>query len=388
MCKWNNSSEVEGMDINMQRELLIKSMDYFVGQLDKLMEDMGKTGVPGCQSKDYVYVADGGNDWTDGFFAGEMNLAYEYTGNEKYKLAALNQVEILKNRIKKKFAVDHHDMGFLYSPSCTAAYDLYDNEDAKQAAIMAADNLLLRYREKGQFLQAWGPVDDNPENYRFIIDCLINLPLLYRVSDLTGDTKYKDIAEKHFRTASKYVVREDFSTNHTYYFNIEDGSPIKGVTVQGYADDSMWARGQAWAIYGMALNYRYLKDDSILEIYDGVTKAYIEHLPKDNVPFWDMVFRDGDDQPRDTSSAAIAVCGILEMEKYHSNETFRKKAEEVLESLLTKYTTEKLPYSNGFLTDSMFNRNAGHKPECSTWGDYYVMEAVYRMLNPNWKIYW
>ena len=372
----------------MQRELLIKSMDYFVSQLDKLMVDMGKGGIPGCQSKDYVYVTDGGNDWTDGFFAGEMNLAYEYTGNEKYKLAALNQVEILKDRIEKKFAVDHHDMGFLYSPSCVAAYDLYKNKDAKQAAILAADNLLLRYREKGQFLQAWGAVDDNPENYRFIIDCLINLPLLYRVSEWLGDDKYREIAKKHFDTASKYVVRDDFSTNHTYYFNIEDGSPIKGVTVQGYADDSMWARGQAWAIYGMALNYRYLKDERILKIYDGVTKAYIEHLPKDNVPFWDMVFTDGDDQPRDTSSAAIAVCGILEMEKYHHNEAFLRKAEEILESLLTNYTTEKLSYSNGFLTDSMFNRNAGHKPECSTWGDYYVMEAVYRMLKPNWKIYW
>lgn len=372
----------------MQRELLIKSLDYFVNQLEKLIVDMGENGIPGCQSIDYVYVTDGGNDWTDGFFGGEMNLAYEYTGKETFKQAALNQVSILKDRIEKKFAVDHHDMGFLYSPSCVAAYDLYGNEDAKQAAIMAAENLLLRYREKGQFLQAWGPVDDDPNNYRFIIDCLINLPLLYRVSEWTGDGKYRDIAEKHFDTASKYVVRDDFSTNHTYYFNIEDGSPIKGVTVQGYADDSMWARGQAWAIYGMALNYRYLKDERILKIYDGVTKAYIEHLPKDNVPFWDMVFTDGDDQPRDTSSAAIAVCGILEMEKYHHNEAFLRKAEEILESLLTKYTTEKLPYSNGFLTDSMFNRNAGHKPECSIWGDYYVMEAVYRLLNPKWKIYW
>ena len=100
-------------------------MNYFVRQLEKLMVDMGENGIPGCQSIDYVYVTDGGNDWTDGFFGGEMNLAYEYTGKEEFKQAALIQVSVLKERIEKKFAVDHHDMGFLYSPSCVAAYDLY-----------------------------------------------------------------------------------------------------------------------------------------------------------------------------------------------------------------------------------------------------------------------
>ena len=370
----------------MKFEVLEKAMKYFVHQLDKLMGDMGD-GIPGCQSVEYRYIPNGGAEWTDGFYAGEMNLAYEFTKEEKYKISALNQVEILKDRIEKKYAVDHHDMGFLYSPSCLAAYELFGSEEGKKAAILAADNLLLRFREKGQFFQAWGEINNDPKNYRFIIDCLINLPLLYKVSEITGDCKYKEKAEKHFNTAIKYVIRDNYTTNHTYYFDVNDGTPIKGITVQGYADDSIWARGQAWAIYGTALNYGYLKDEKIIDIYKGVTETFIEHLPTDNVPYWDMIFVDGD-QPRDTSAAAIAICGILEMEKYYHNEEFLNKAKEMLYSLLTNYTTEELENSNGFLTDSMFNRNAGHEPECSVWGDYYAMEAVYRLLNPEWKSYW
>lgn len=370
----------------MKKELLQEKMDYFLQQLDKLVKDMGE-GIPGCQSKDYAYVANGGLQWTDGFYGGEMNLAYEYTKNERYRELSLNQVTILSDRIEKKLGVEHHDMGFLYSPSCIAAYELYGCEVAKKAAIAAADHLLLRYREKGEFIQAWGSIDENPNNYRLIIDCLINLPLLYRVSEYTGDDKYKNIAEKHFRTAIKYVIRDDFSTNHTYYFDIENGKPLKAVTKQGYSDDSIWARGQAWAIYGLALNYKYLRDDSIFELYEGVTDVFLKNLPKDNIPYWDMIFTSGE-QPRDTSAAAIAVCGILEMEKYHHNDLFLEKAKDILESLLANYTTNKLPHSNGFLRDSMFNRNAGHQPECSMWGDYYVMEATYRMLNPDWKVYW
>lgn len=359
---------------------------YILEQIDKLIEDMNG-GIPSSQSKDYRYQPTGGTEWTDGFWGGMLNLAYEYSGCEKYKEESLKQIDILNDRIVRNKAVDHHDMGFLYSPSCLAAYDLYQSEKALEAAVLAADKLISRFREKGEFIQAWGPMDDNPQNYRLIIDCLLNLPLLYRVSEITGEKKYREIAEKHFRTAVKYVIREDYSTNHTYYFDITTGEPLKATTVQGYSDNSMWARGQAWGIYGLALNYKYLKDDSILEKFDGVTKAFFKQLPEDNIPYWDMIFTEGNEM-RDTSAAAIAICGILEMEKYVPNPEFKAKAVEMLEALVKNQTTKGLKDSNGLIMNSLYNRNRGHKQECSMWGDYYTMEALHRMKKTDWKTYW
>ncbi len=361
-------------------------MEYFIKQIDKLIEDMhGK--IPSPQTNGYVYEFSNEMEWTDGFWAGMLNLAYEYTGEDKYKTEALKQVDMLYDRIVNKVGVNHHDMGFLYSPSCIAAYELYGSEKALNAAVLAADNLLSRFRENGNFIQAWGDVDNEPTRHRLIIDCLLNLPLLYRVSEITGKDIYKEIAEKHFKTAVKCVIRDDFSTNHTYVFDVKTGEPLRAATVQGYSDNSIWARGQAWAIYGMALNYKYLKDAEILKKFKGVTEVFFRQLPKDMIPYWDMIFTEGD-EPRDTSAAGIAVCGILEMDKYFPNEAYKERAMQILKALIEERTTEDMKESNGVIKDSMYNRNRGHKPECSMWGDYFAMEALYRSIKPDWKPYW
>ena len=124
-------------------------------------------------------------DWTEGFWLGMLWLAYEATGEEKFKTAALIQVDSFADRIARKVEVDHHDMGFLYSPTCVAAWKLVGSEKGKNAAIAAADQLLTRYQPSGRFLQAWGTMDD-PDNYRYIIDCMLNVPLLYWAAQVTG----------------------------------------------------------------------------------------------------------------------------------------------------------------------------------------------------------
>ena len=125
-----------------------------------------------------IYPGCANNQWTCGFWPGEIWLAYEATGEEKFKTAALIQVDSFADRIARKVEVDHHDMGFLYSPTCVAAWKLVGSEKGKNAAIAAADQLLTRYQPSGRFLQAWGTMDD-PGNYRYIIDCMLNVPLLY-----------------------------------------------------------------------------------------------------------------------------------------------------------------------------------------------------------------
>lgn len=336
------------------------------------------------------------SDWTTGFWTGEIWLAYEFSGDERLKTAGEVQINSFLERINNKFQVDHHDMGFLYSPSCVAGYKLIGSEAGKEAAIKAADQLITRYHPVGEFIQAWGPMNA-PENYRLIIDCLLNLPLLYWASEETGDVKYRDIAEKHIHTAVANVIREDDSTWHTFFFNMETGAPDHGATCQGYRDGSAWARGQAWGVYGMALAYKYTERKEYIELFRRVTEYYLAHLPKDLVPFWDLEFTDGDDQPRDSSSASIAACGILEMIKYlepDEAEHYRRIAYRMMKSVYDNYAVKDPRVSNGLVLHSTYSNHSPYNTcnhcgvdECNSWGDYFYMEALTRM-SKDWELYW
>lgn len=335
-------------------------------------------------------------DWTTGFWTGEIWLAYEYSGDERLRKAAEIQVHDFWERIDKKISVDHHDMGFLYSPSCVAAYKLTGNREGREAAIKAADQLISRFQPKGGFIQAWGSMDA-PENYRLIIDCLLNLPLLYWASEETGDDKYRKIAEQHIHTAVANVIREDYSTWHTFFFDRETGAPDHGATCQGYRDGSAWARGQAWGVYGMALAYKYTGRKEYIDLFRGVTEYFLTHLPKDLTPYWDLEFTDGDEQPRDSSSASIAVCGMLEMSAYlepEEAEHYRKIASKIMKSLYDNYAVKDLAASNGLVLHSTYSNHSPYNTcnhygvdECNVWGDYFYMEALTRM-SVDWKPYW
>ncbi len=336
------------------------------------------------------------NYWTTGFWTGEIWLAYEYTGDERLKKAGEIQINSFLNRINNKIEVDHHDMGFLYSPSCVAGYKLAGSRKGREAAIKAADQLLTRFHPIGEFIQAWGPMDA-PENYRLIIDCLLNLPLLYWASGETGDRKYRDIAEKHIHTAIRNVIREDYSTWHTFFFDMNTGAPDHGSTCQGYRDGSAWARGQAWGIYGSALAYKYTKRREYIEIFKNVTQYFLEHLPKDMVPFWDLEFTDGDDQPRDSSSTSIAACGMLEMAKFMDGEdayVYKKLAMQLIKSVYDNYAVKNPMSSNGLVLHSTYSNRSPYNTcnhygvdECNSWGDYFYMEALMR-LDRDWLLYW
>nr|QGT50957.1 glucuronyl hydrolase [uncultured Firmicutes bacterium] len=344
-------------------------------------------GFPAEQSKDYIYPVSGNNSWTEGFYSGILWLCYEMTHDDAFRKSAELHDEYMKERMNNRHHTEHHDMGFLYTLSSVAEYRLTGSEEAKKTALLAADCLLERFHSVGEFIQAWGPLDDQ-NSYRLIIDCLLNIPLLYWASEVTGDNKYRAAALAHLYTTMKVIVREDGSTFHTYFFDITNGKPLCGTTHQGYADNSCWARGQAWGIYGLALSYHYTKEERILPLWEKVTEYFVAHLPSDNVPYWDLTFCDGSCEPRDTSAAAIAICGIWEMEKYSTHPKFMKAANTMMNSLKKNYTTEHLRESNGLLTDGMYNRNEGHEPECNIWGDYFYMEALMREENPHWNLYW
>ncbi len=335
-------------------------------------------------------------EWTTGFWTGALWLAYSYTKEEAFRSAAQVQVESFYERIRDQVDVCHHDMGFLYSPSCVAAYKLTGDERAREAALLAAEHLAGRFREKGQFIQAWGPVGQASE-YRLIIDCLLNLPLLYWASQETGDVRYAKIAQGHIRTAMKCILREDDSTYHTYFIDPETGKPAYGVTHQGNRDGSAWARGQAWGVYGTAIGYRYTKRAAYIPLFEGVTDYFLAHLPEDLVPFWDLSFGDGDEQPRDSSSASIAACGMLEMAKYLDGEKsayYRKIARKLMKALADHYAVTDPAASNGLVLHSTYSNHSPYNTcnhygvdECNIWGDYFYMEALTRLYK-DWEMYW
>lgn len=379
----------------IQEDEIKKALDVAT----KLVQENAKTFYdcfPTSNSEKQFYKQTPNVEWTTGFWTGEIWLSYELTKDDFLKEVGEVQVNSFLNRINNKIDVNHHDMGFLYVPSCVAAYKLTGNLVAKEAALKAADNLLGRFQEKGQFFQAWGNLD-NPKEYRLIIDCLLNMPLLFWATEVTGDTKYEEKAKAHIETAMKYVIRPDHSTYHTYFFNPEDGSPIRGVTAQGNRDGSVWARGQAWGIYGAALSYKVTKDERYKDIFSKLTDYFLLHLPKDLIPYWDFDFQDGSTEPRDSSSAAIMVCGMLEMSKYlpkAESDYYQSIGKKIMRELVEKCAVTSTKQSNGLLLHGTYARKSENNTcrnrgvdECNTWGDYYYLEALMR-LSRDWKSYW
>ncbi len=371
----------------MNKEKINNAIEYSLKIVDRGIKTF-TSHYPAPASVGGIYPSIGNDDWTNGFWTGMLWLAYEFTENDKYKNEAMWQVDDFLDRIQKRIVVDHHDMGFLYLPSCVAAYKLVGSATGREAALMAADNLCDRFQESGQFIQAWGQLGAK-ENYRLIIDCLLNIPLLFWAYEETGIENYRRIALAHLYTSVELVIREDGSTYHTYYFDSVTGKPKYGRTAQGYSDNSIWARGQAWGIYGLAIAYGYTKKPELIDKFNMVTEVFLSHLPEDNIPAWDMLFTDTE-TTKDTSSAVIAICGILEMSKHcEISAGYTSKAEAMLSALMEKCLTKDIKDSNGILMHSTYSMpdNSG-VDECNIWGDYYFMEALMRYANKEWKPYW
>lgn len=379
----------------MTQENYIAALDTACGLLHNDLAEF-TTQFQSSNSVHSFYEKSDNVEWTTGFCTGEYWLAWEHTHDDAFKKAALCQVDSFLQRIENKIDVDHHDMGFLYVPSCVAAYKLTGSETAKKAALLAADQLCSRFQEKGQFLQAWGALGAK-ENYRLIIDCLLNVPLLYWAGEVTGNPRYREIALAHTATSMANLVRPNHSTYHTYFFDPETGAPVRGSTQQGYRDGSAWARGQAWGVYGMALAYFYTRDTKCIELFREVTDYFIARLPEDGIPYWDLTFIDGD-EPRDSSAAAIAACGMLAMAPYLEEKEaahYRAVAEQLAAALVEHCAVRDPAVSNGLLLHGVYAKNSPYNPipadrgvdECNTWGDYFYMELLTR-LTTDWKMYW
>ncbi|MFP4976583.1 glycoside hydrolase family 88 protein [Paenibacillus sp. CN-4] len=324
-------------------------------------------------------------DWTEGFWPGILWLSYEYSGDKAFREAAVAGVETFKKRLEQESNLQHHDLGFLYSLSTGAQWMLERDEAARAATLQAADVLMKRWRPSARIFQAWGPEGDEENGGRIIIDCLMNLPLLYWASEQTGDPKYADAARVHADRSRRFLVRGDDSSYHTFYFDPATGNAVRGGTHQGYEDGSTWTRGQAWGVYGFALAYRYFGDDRYLDTAKRLARYFMANVPEDLVAYWDFDVPVEADTPRDSSASAITACGLMELaaqlpDSDPERAVFLSFAERSMEAMVQSCFDGSKPEEEGFLRHgSYFVRGGVAADDFVIWGDYFFLEALMRL---------
>lgn len=345
---------------------------------------------PAANSTAGVYPAVEKVDWTEGFWTGMLWLAWETTADDKYRLAAEGLLDSFEARLDHKIKVDTHDLGFLYLLSCVNAWRVTGNERARGLALRAAELLYQRFNQTAGVIQAWGDLNDPARQGRMIIDCNLNVPLLFWAASETGKREYKEAATRHLTQAARYLVREDASTFHTFYMDVKTGKPVRGDTHQGFSDSSCWARGQAWGMYGFALAFHYTGDPSMTELSRKLTHYYLNRLPENYVCYWDLIFTERDNAFRDTSAAAISVCAIDELLKQLPlsdplRPAYEQSLSKIMLNLHERYFAQ---HEDGILLEGVYNygRNMGINVP-NLWGDYFYFEALIR-LSRTWAPYW
>ncbi|UGU15946.1 glycoside hydrolase family 88 protein [Sinomicrobium kalidii] len=322
-------------------------------------------------------------DWTEGFWPGTCWMQYERTGDAKWKEAAIAAQNLY---IHHKDLTNDHDLGFIFNNSFGKAYRMTGEEKYKQVLIDAANSLITRFNKNVGCIQSWDVIDNwqSKRGWKFpvIVDNLMNLEILFEVSEITGENIYRKIAVTHADTTMKNHFRADGSSYHVLDYDPETGAVSSKVTAQGHADESAWSRGQAWGLYAYTMCYRYTKDKKYLDLAEKIANFILNHpnYPEDGVPYWDFNAPDIPDEPRDASSGAIIASAFLELSNYTDGK-YLKHAVHILDSLASSaYTAE--PGENGHF---VLMHNVGSIPHGNeidvpiNYADYYYIEALCRL---------
>jgi len=396
--KSNNASYLfikNNMEFNMDKDsshyVLNSALSYCVDKI-KLNAEKFNGGFPSECTEGGKYTKTNNYEWTPGFWTGQLLLAYVESLDSKLFNSLESVLESFSVRLATRDGTNTHDLGFLYSLSTVAYSELMNRKDYQAISLLAAELLIERYNEKTGVIQAWGDLSNPELAGRMIIDCTMNLPLLYWATRVTGNEKYSEIAKSHIDKANKYLVREDYSTHHTFYMDEETGLPLRGETKQGYSNESTWARGQAWAIYGFANSYRHTGESKYLETSMKCADYFIESLDSSYLPKWDLSLTSADTLV-DSSAGAIAGCGLLELARELPICDPRKKIYEETALRIGIALTEVClsnndPECDGLLKHSVYwmKGNVGIDESCA-WGDYFYLELLTKLLRPN-KSFW
>ncbi|MET0462049.1 MAG: glycoside hydrolase family 88 protein [Chitinophagaceae bacterium] len=322
------------------------------------------------------------HDWTSGFWPGILWYDYEYTKDEKIRQQAVRFTDCLESLSDPKTGGDH-DLGFQLFCSYGNAYRLTGDERYKKIIISGADKLAKLYNPKVGTILSWPVMVKKmgwPHNT--IIDNMMNIEMLFWASKNGGDKKLYEIALAHAKKTMQYQFRPDGSSYHVAVYDTADGRFIKGVTNQGYGDHTMWARGQAWGIYGFTMSYRETKDTSFLRFAEKISDIFLLRLPSDKIPYWDFDAPKIPAEPRDASAAAIAASALLELSTLEDKPVLRQKYWAAATGLLESLSSD--AYQAGkdkpaFLKHCTGNLPSGYEIDASiNYGDYYYIEALTR----------
>jgi len=344
-------------------------------------------------SVDGTYVLEAPHWWTAGFWPGLLWLLYRDSESmdDRYKDIAEACEQQLDEVLAGYDRLDH-DIGFMWSLTSVARYKLLGEEQSRRRALLAASVLSGRFNIKGNYIRAWNPWSEGDRNEGWaIIDCMMNLPLLYWASETTGDPRFKHLAMAHADTVLNYFIRTDGSVNHIVIFDPQTGEFESVNGGQGFAPNSAWSRGASWAIYGMALSYRYTGEARYLEAAKRVAHFFLANLPEDSVPHWDFRLPPGVERFRDTSAGACAACGLLEIARAvpeEESELYQAAGERILRSIYENYGAWDNQAEEGLIL-----HGTSHYPERRNidvpliYGDYFFVEGLAR-LRGNAATFW
>ncbi|RYD43072.1 MAG: glycosyl hydrolase [Verrucomicrobiaceae bacterium] len=326
-------------------------------------------------------------NWTSSFFTGMAILGWRDTGDESFLGDLEKLLPIYQEKLASHSSETMHDIGFLYSLYSVALHKLTGDTRHRALAIRAAETLAARFIPEGNYIRAWGRMDEPATEYPglAIIDCMMNLPLLHWASRETRDRRFRDIAIRHTDTTLRHFIRADDSLYHSFRFDPQTGAPMGGDNYCGRAIESQWARGTAWAMYGFALAHRHTGDPSYLDAALRVTRNFLSQLEDGEgeiIPIWDFRLLPGEPPLRDSSAAAVAICAIQELQSQGlDEETILHAKDAMLARLCSPAYLDKEPACRGILKHGQVGNGVGKaRAAYTSWGDYYFMEALAREL--------
>jgi unsaturated chondroitin disaccharide hydrolase len=320
--------------------------------------------------------------WCSGFYPGTLWYLYEATKDDVTHQEALTR---LKSIEKEQFNTTTHDLGFMMYCPFGNANRIEPKPEYKDILVNSARSLASRFNEKVGCIRSW---NSKPADFLVIIDNMMNLELLFYATKVTGDSSFYKMAVTHANTTMKNHFRPDYSSYHQVNYNPETGIPQKKRTVQGAADESAWARGQGWGLYGYTVMYRETKDPKYLQLSNHIANYILNHpnLPADKVAYWDFNAPGIPNALRDASAASLMASALIELAGYNTGntaKTYLAAAETILSSLCSPAYTAKYGENGGFL----LKHSVGNLPGKSevdvplSYADYYFVEAMLRYKN-------
>ena len=317
-------------------------------------------------------------DWTSGFFAGNLWQIYSLTGDVRFKEKAILWNAFIE---KEKFNNTTHDMGFKVYCSFGKGLKVQDNAKYKNIIVKSAQTLITRFNTKIGVIRSW---DHNKEFFDFpvIIDNMLNLELLFEASKISGDKKFKDIAIQHANTTLKNHFRKDNSCYHVIDYDTLSGKVKNKLTHQGFKNESSWARGQSWAVYGFTMAYRYTKNKEYLKQAEATAKYYMKYktLPEDGIPYWDFNDTSIPNAPRDASSATVMASALIELYSFTKNQTYLEYSNKIINTL----SSDKYLLNDSVKGPFILDHSTGNWPKKDeidqpiVYADYYFLEAIIR----------